>query len=74
MVELDEHPLGPHIQDELLEKTGRRTVPNILINGVSIGGSDDVVEMDNGDKLMSKIRELGGKRVEISERLGSGTT
>lgn len=69
VVELDEHPLGKYLQDELLEKTGRRTVPNILINGVSIGGADDIVEMDNGDKLMGKIRELGLKRVEIAERL-----
>lgn len=72
VVELDEHPLGSHIQDELQEKTGRRTVPNVLINGISIGGSDDIIEMDNGDKLMDKIRELGAKRVEISERLGDG--
>ena len=26
----------------LLEKTGQRTVPQIFINGVSVGGSDDL--------------------------------
>lgn len=72
VVELDVHPLGSHIQDELHEKTGRKTVPNILINGISIGGADDIIDMDNGDKLMDKIRELGAKRVEIAERLGPG--
>jgi glutaredoxin len=73
VVELDEHPIGAHLQDELKEKTGRGTVPNILINGISIGGADDIIEMDNADKLMDNIRELGGKRVEIAERLGTGT-
>lgn len=69
MVELDEHPMGPYLQDELEEKTGRRTVPNILINGVSIGGSDEIVEMDKNDKLIGKVRDLGNKRVDIAERL-----
>lgn len=68
VVELDEHPIGPAIQDALLEKTGRRTVPNIMINGVSIGGADDVLAMDKEDKLIGKIRDLGKTRVEIVER------
>jgi glutaredoxin len=72
VVELDEHPLGPHLQDYLLKKTGRRTVPNILVNGVSIGGADDIVSLDNEDKLVAKVRDLGQARVEISERFTPG--
>lgn len=72
VVEIDEHPLGPHLQDYLQKKTGRRTVPNILINGVSIGGSDDIVALDNEDKLVAKFRDLGQARVEISERFTTG--
>ncbi|PTB69905.1 glutaredoxin [Trichoderma citrinoviride] len=72
VVELDEHPLGPHLQDYLLKKTGRRTVPNILINGVSIGGADDIVALDNEDKLVAKVRDLGQARVEISQRFTPG--
>ncbi|RFU75611.1 glutaredoxin domain-containing [Trichoderma arundinaceum] len=72
VVELDEHPLGPHLQDYLQKKTGRRTVPNILINGVSIGGSDDIVAMDNEDKLVAKVRDLGQARVEITQRFTAG--
>ncbi|KAH6604759.1 hypothetical protein Trco_006466, partial [Trichoderma cornu-damae] len=68
VVELDEHRLGPHLQDYLLKKTGRRTVPNILINGVSIGGADDVVALDNEDRLVAKVRDLGQARVEIAQR------
>ena len=43
--------------------TGRRTVPNILINGRSIGGGDDVEDLHNEDKLMSTVSSMGGKRV-----------
>lgn len=72
VVELDEHPLGSQLQDQLLEKTGRRTVPNIMINGVSIGGADDIVELDNSDTLVKKMVELGQKRVKMVERFVSG--
>lgn len=72
VVELDEHPQGQALQDQLLETTGRRTVPNIMVNGVSLGGADDIVEMDNADKLVAKIVDLGNKRVEVSERFVKG--
>lgn len=68
VVELDIHPLGPKIQDRLLETTGRRTVPNIMINAVSIGGADDIVALDAQDLLVDKVKTLGGKRVEMRER------
>lgn len=51
--------------------TSRRTVPNIMINGKSIGGSDDIAQMDNDHELVEKIRTLGsvgGKTVEVKER------
>ncbi|KAL8976645.1 MAG: hypothetical protein Q9177_006809, partial [Variospora cf. flavescens] len=35
VVELDEHTLGPGLQAALEKSTGRRTVPNVLINGKS---------------------------------------
>ena len=63
VVELDQHPLGLNLQARLAEITGRRTVPNVLINGVSIGGGDEVAELDAADSLASKIKELGGKRM-----------
>ncbi|KYK55462.1 hypothetical protein DCS_07425 [Drechmeria coniospora] len=68
VVELDEHPLGRAIQNQLFEMTGRRTVPNVMINGVSIGGGDDIVQLDDADTLAAKIRELGSDRVSAAER------
>ena len=61
--ELDLNRLGPRLQDALLKMTGRRTVPNVLINGKSIGGGDDVAALDAQGKLAGLIREMGGKRV-----------
>jgi glutaredoxin-related protein len=47
-----------------LEKsTGRRTVPNVLINGKSIGGGDDVEALDVKGELVEKVRGMGGKRI-----------
>lgn len=43
VVELDELDDGASIQQELLERTGQRTVPSVWVNGNFIGGSDDLV-------------------------------
>ncbi|KAK2603833.1 hypothetical protein QQS21_003957 [Conoideocrella luteorostrata] len=72
VVELDEHAMGARLQAALHEKTGRKTVPNILINGVSIGGGDEIVELDHQNKLAGKIKMLGNKRVQVSERFTPG--
>ncbi|KAJ5761918.1 uncharacterized protein N7511_005300 [Penicillium nucicola] len=61
VVELDQHPLGPYLQALLAQNTGRRTVPNVLVSGQSIGGGDSIAELDQRDELVSKLRQLGGK-------------
>lgn len=48
--------------------TGRKTVPNILINGMTIGGSDDIAELDSRGTLIDKVKSMGGKRVSMKER------
>ena len=70
IVELDQHELGPGLQAALAKTTKRKTVPNVLVGGVSIGGGDDVVDMDERDQLVGKIRELGGKRIMEVKRKG----
>ncbi|SFV64051.1 Glutaredoxin 3 (Grx3) [hydrothermal vent metagenome] len=37
--------------DEVMEKSGRNTVPQIFINGTHIGGFDDLVDADMSGKL-----------------------
>ncbi|KAH6682165.1 glutaredoxin [Plectosphaerella plurivora] len=68
VVELDEHEMGKSLQAYLGEKTDRTTVPNILVNGVSIGGSDDIAELDAASKLVAKIVDLGAGRVTMRAR------
>lgn len=69
VVELDQHEIGADLQSLLAEKTGRRTVPNVLVNGISIGGGDDVAELDDKKTLIDKINELGAKKIlEAKER------
>ncbi|EAT83715.1 hypothetical protein HBI56_063870 [Parastagonospora nodorum] len=69
VVELDLHPLGPKLQELLAHMTGRRTVPNVLLVGKSIGGGDEMQELDETDTLASKFKEIGGTRIkEVDHR------
>ncbi len=38
-------------------------MPNVLINGKSIGGGDDVEALDVKGELVEKVRGMGGKRI-----------
>lgn len=38
--------LDPARRDEMMQKTGRRTVPQIYIGDTHIGGCDDLVALD----------------------------
>ena len=63
VVELDNHPLGPGLQAALAKSTGRRTVPNVLVSGRSIGGGDEIEALDAGGALVEKVKGMGGKRI-----------
>jgi len=43
--------LQPELRIAMVEKTGRRTVPQIYINGVHVGGYDDLAALDHDGKL-----------------------
>ncbi|XP_020265883.1 glutaredoxin-C8 isoform X2 [Asparagus officinalis] len=51
IVELDQREDGYEIQDALSQIVGRRTVPQVFINGKHIGGSDDTLEAFESGKL-----------------------
>ncbi|OBT67855.1 hypothetical protein VE03_02571 [Pseudogymnoascus sp. 23342-1-I1] len=68
VVELDKHPLGPALQARLATMTGRKTVPNVLVKGRSIGGGDDIVALDEMGELGGKVEGLGGKGVSVRLR------
>jgi glutaredoxin 3 len=52
--------LEPARRAEMMQKTGRRTVPQIYIGAVHVGGYDDLVVLDRAGKLQSL---LAGKAV-----------
>ena len=41
--------------DEMEQKSGRNTVPQIFINGESVGGYDDIAALDREGELDQKL-------------------
>lgn len=47
--------LQPELKQEMMQKTGRRTVPQIFINELHVGGYDDLHALDSAGKLDSLL-------------------
>lgn len=47
--------LEPARRAEMIEKTGRRTVPQIFIGGTHVGGYDDLAKLDRSDGLVKLL-------------------
>ena len=43
--------LDPAVRDEMIERTGRRTVPQIFIGDTHVGGFDDLSALNTQGKL-----------------------
>ena len=43
--------LEPKRREEMMERTGRRTVPQIFIDEFHVGGYDDLVALDRAGRL-----------------------
>ncbi|MFO1493915.1 MAG: glutaredoxin 3 [Lysobacterales bacterium] len=41
----------PELREEMMQRTQRRTVPQIYVNGTHVGGHDDMVALDRAGKL-----------------------
>jgi glutaredoxin len=62
VVEINLHPHGRELQDYLGQYTGRRTVPNVLLNGESIGGGDEMRAFEAAGTVARELLEkLHGK-------------
>lgn len=48
--------LQPELRDEMIAKSGRRTVPQIFINGQAIGGCDDLYALEAQGKLNQLLK------------------
>ena len=47
--------LDPELRIAMVEKTGRRTVPQIFINEQHVGGYDDLAELDQAGLLTALL-------------------
>jgi glutaredoxin 3 len=47
--------LDPVKRTEMMEKTGRRTVPQIFIGDTHVGGYDDLAKLDRSDGLVKLL-------------------
>ncbi|KAA0212807.1 MAG: glutaredoxin 3 [Lautropia sp.] len=48
--------LEPSLRDEMIARTGRRTVPQIYVGERHVGGFDDLAELDAADELIPLLR------------------
>jgi glutaredoxin 3 len=48
--------LDPAQRDAMMQKTGRRTVPQIYIGAVHVGGFDDLAALDRAGRLDPLLR------------------
>ena len=47
--------IDPQLRNEMMEKTGRRTVPQIYFGDTHVGGCDDLIALDRAGKLDSLL-------------------
>ncbi len=51
--------LQPELRMAMMEKTGRRTVPQIYIGETHVGGYDDLAALDRAGKLDPLLQSAG---------------
>ncbi|KAL6948945.1 hypothetical protein ACO0QE_001425 [Hanseniaspora vineae] len=71
VVEFDtmENNNGPILQEYVKEQTGRKTVPNLIVGGLSRGGSDDIHALHEKDALYESFEEWCGTLCKVSKVL-----
>ncbi|MBD3274311.1 MAG: glutaredoxin 3 [Candidatus Marinimicrobia bacterium] len=51
----------PNFRQFLVEKTGRRSIPQILIHGIPVGGYTELLQLDQSGKLDEMLNESFSK-------------
>lgn len=65
IVELDKHPSGAELQAYVKQKTGRGTVPNVIVAGKSLGGGDEMRALHKEGELAERFHEAGPKGLTV---------
>jgi glutaredoxin 3 len=60
---------GPLIQQELLQRTGQRTVPNVFIGTKHIGGNSDFQQLVAEGKLTELLNDMMKLRTTVAQDL-----
>ncbi|KAH3900939.1 related to Monothiol glutaredoxin-7 [Saccharomycodes ludwigii] len=71
IIELDLVEHGSELQEVVGKLTGRTTVPNLIINGISRGGNDEIQLLEKEGGLFDKLKEWGGVEVQISSSVSN---
>lgn len=66
ILELDLYEHGSELQKHIGKVTKRKTVPNLIVNGFSYGGCDDIVALDNEGKLLSSLTNWLGEKGTVT--------
>lgn len=67
VIELDKHSHGKQLQDYIAKRTGRTTVPNLIVNGLSRGGCDEVLKLHHEGKLLSSLKQWGQDTFSVKQ-------
>ncbi len=46
----------PGLREELLAKSGRRTLPQVFVGGRFVGGAEEIAAMDKGGELLQILK------------------
>lgn len=70
VVELDRYEYGAELQSYLTEKSGRRTVPNVLVGKSfeSRGGCDEFEKLHKDNDLIKLLVEWGSGRLQVAKK------
>lgn len=69
VVELDQIDQGAAIQSLLYEVTGRGTVPNVMVNGRSLGGGSDMEALWQAGKIGAVVERAGTGKVSVEDKV-----
>lgn len=57
----------PELREEMIRKSGRRTVPQIWIGDEHIGGCDELFSLERNNSLDIMIRRLKEEAAELND-------
>ena len=67
IIELDKHGHGEELQEYIKLKTGRGTVPNLLVNGISRGGNEEIRKLHSQGKLLESLQSWSDGKFSVEQ-------